>query len=275
MIFLYLIFGINLLLFGLAIFKSMVFKSKASYKTVQKGVWLIPPSPIAKTMLIVLFLSWGSLVAFDEPWIKTTRGGGKVACFDTNDPLCVGGYMQRGGGETALVIAMGLAMMLIAILPLSEKGVIVDSRTVRKEWRFLSFKFSTKIDIENALTKKEMKGEMPILKIKDGQSDKNFTLLFPYAQQDIKFIEAEIRKRRYKMIKSKEARAPLKSALKKNYKLKRREQARKHRNSKKRQKGRGRLNFKFSHARAIAVKIYDNAVKQCNDRASSSRKIYA
>ena len=55
MIFLYLIFGINLLLFGLAIFKSMVFKSKASYKTVQKGAWLIPPSPIAKTMLIMLF----------------------------------------------------------------------------------------------------------------------------------------------------------------------------------------------------------------------------
>ena len=220
MIFLYLIFGINLLLFGLAIFKSMVFKSKASYKTVQKGAWLIPPSPIAKTMLIVLFLSWGSLVAFDEPWIKTTRGGGKVTCFDTNDPLCVGGYMQRGGGETALVIAMGLAMMLIAILPLSEKGVIIDSRTVRKEWRFLSFKFSTKIDIENALTEKGMRGEMPILKIKDGQSSKNFTLSFPYAQQDIKFIEAEIRKRRYKMMKSKEAKTPLKSTLRKTISLK-------------------------------------------------------
>nr|WP_314377772.1 hypothetical protein [uncultured Campylobacter sp.] len=204
MIFLYLVFGINLLLFGLAILKSMVFKSKASYKTVQKGAWLIPPSPIAKTMLIVLFLSWGSLVAFDEPWIKTTRGGGKVACFDTNDPLCVGGYMQRGGGETALVIAMGLAMMLIAILPLSEKGVIIDSRSIRREWECLPFKFSTKIDIENALMEKGMKGEMPILKIKDGQSGKNFTLSFPYAQQDIKFIEAEIRKRRYKMMKSKE-----------------------------------------------------------------------
>lgn len=220
MIFLYLIFGINLLLFGLAIFKSMVFKSKASYKTVQKGAWLIPPSPIAKTMLIVLFLSWGSLMVFDEPWIKTIRGGGKVACFDTNDPLCVGGYMQRGGGETALVIVMGLAMMLIAILPLSEKGVIIDSRTVRKEWRFLSFKFSTKIDIENALTEKGMRGEMPILIVEDGQSGKNFTLSFPYAQQDIKFIEAEIRKRRYKMIKSKEAKAPPKSALKKTISLK-------------------------------------------------------
>lgn len=204
MIFLYLIFGINLLLFGLAILKSMVFKSKASYKTVQKGAWLIPPSPIAKTILIVLFLSWGSLVAFDEPWIKTTRGGGKVTCFDTNDPLCVGGYMQRGGGETALVIVMGLAMMLIVILPLSEKGVIIDSRSIRREWECLPFKFSTKIDIENALMEKGMKGEMPILKIKDGQSGKNFTLSFPYAQQDIKFIEAEIRKRRYKMMKSKE-----------------------------------------------------------------------
>ena len=220
MIFLYLIFGINLLLLGLAILKSMVFKSKASYKTAQKGAWLIPPSPIAKTMLIVLFLSWGSLVAFDKPWIKTIRGGGKVACFDTNDPLCVGGYMQRGGGETALVIAMGLAMMLIAILPLSEKGVIIDSRTVRKEWRFLSFKFSTKINIENALTEKGMRGEMPILIVEDGQSGKNFTLSFPYAQQDIKFIEAEIRKRRYKMMKSKEAKAPLKSALKKTISLK-------------------------------------------------------
>ena len=220
MIFLYLIFGINLLLFGLAIFKSMVFKSKASYKTVQKGAWLIPPSPIAKTMLIVLFLSWGSLVAFDEPWIKTTRGGGKVACFDTNDPLCVGGYIQRGSGETALVIVMGLAMMLVAILPLSEKGVIIDSRTVRKEWRFLSFKFSTKIDIENALTEKEMKGEMPILIVEDGQSGKNFTLSFPYAQQDIKFIEAEIRKRRYKMMKTKEAKTPLKSTLRKTISLK-------------------------------------------------------
>ena len=148
-------------------------------------------------------------MAFDEPWIKTTRGGGKVACFDANDPLCVGGYMQRGGGETALVIAMGLAMMLIAILPLSEKGVIIDSRTVRKEWKFLSFKFSTKIDIENALTEKGMRGEMPILIVEDGQSGKNFTLSFPYAQQDIKFIEAEIRKRRYKMMKSKEAKLPL------------------------------------------------------------------
>ncbi|WP_298756007.1 hypothetical protein [uncultured Campylobacter sp.] len=220
MIFLYLIFGINLLLFGLAILKSMVFKSKASYKTVQKGAWLIPPSHIAKTMLIVLFLSWGSLVAFDEPWIKTTRGGGKVACFDTNDPLCVGGYIQRGSGETALVIAMGLAMMLIAILPLSEKGVIIDSRTVRKEWRFLLFKFSTKIDIENALTEKGMRGEMPILIVEDGQSGKNFTLSFPYTQQDIKFIEAEIRKRRYKMMKSKEAKTPLKSVLKKTISLK-------------------------------------------------------
>ena len=215
MIFLYLIFGINLLLFGLAIFKSMVFKSKASYKTVQKGAWLIPPSPIAKTMLIVLFLSWGSLVAFDEPWIKTTKGRGKVACFDTNDPLCVGGYIQRGSGETALVIAMGLAMMLIAILPLSEKGVIIDSRSIRREWECLPFKFSTKIDIENALMEKGTKGEMPILKIKDGQSGKNFTLSFPYAQQDIKFIEAEIRKRRYKMMKSKRQRLPLNPRSKK------------------------------------------------------------
>ena len=208
MIFLYLIFGINLLLLGLAILKSMVFKSKVSYKTVQKGAWLIPPSPIAKTMLIVLFLSWGSLVAFDEPWIKTTKGGGKVACFDTNDPLCVGGHMQRGGGETTLVIAMGLAMMLISLWLLTEKGVIIDSRSIRREWECLPFKFSTKIDIENALMEKGMKGEMPILKIKDGQSGKNFTLSFPYAQQDIKFIEAEIRKRRYKMMKSKEARVP-------------------------------------------------------------------
>ena len=217
---LYFVLFANVVLFVLCGLKNFLFKSSASYKTVQKGAWLIPPSPIAKTMLIVLFLSWGSLVAFDEPWIKTTRGGGKVACFDANDPLCVGGYMQRGGGETVLVIAMGLAMMLIAILPLSEKGVIIDNRTVRKEWRFLSFKFSTKIDIENALTEKGMRGEMPILIVEDGQSGKNFTLSFPYAQQDIKFIEAEIRKRRYKMMKSKEAKAPLKSTLKKTISLK-------------------------------------------------------
>ena len=65
-----------------------------------------------------------------------------------------------------------------------------------------------------------MRGEMPILIVEDGQSGKNFTLSFPYAQQDIKFIEAEIRKRRYKMMKSKEAKAPLKSALKKTISLK-------------------------------------------------------
>ena len=217
---LYFVLFANVVLFVLCGLKNFLFKSSASYKTVQKGAWLISPSPIAKTMLIMLFLSWGSLVAFDEPWIKTTKGRGKVACFDTNDPLCVGGYIQRGGGETALVIVIGLAMMLIAILPLSEKGVIIDSRTVRKEWRFLSFKFSTKIDIENALTEKGMRGEMPILIVEDGQSSKNFTLSFPYAQQDIKFIEAEIRKRRYKMMKSKEAKAPLKSALKKTISLK-------------------------------------------------------
>ena len=147
-------------------------------------------------------------MAFDEPWIKRIKGKGKVTCFDASDPLCIDGFLHRSGDETALVIAMGLAMMLIAILPLSEKGVIIDSRTVRKEWRFLSFKFSTKIDIENALTEKGMRGEMPILIVEDGQSGKNFTLSFPYAQQDIKFIEAEIRKRRYKMMKSKETRAP-------------------------------------------------------------------
>ena len=79
----------------------------------------------------------------------------------------------------------------------------------------MPFKFNTKIDIENALTEKGMRGEMPILIVEDGQSGKNFTLSFPYAQQDIKFIEAEIRKRRYNMMKSKETRVPLKSALKK------------------------------------------------------------
>ena len=208
MIFLYLVFGINLLLLGLAILKSMAFKSKVSYKTVQKGAWLIPPSPIAKTMLIVLFLSWGSLVAFDEPWIKTTRGGGKVACFDANDPLCIDGFLHRSGDETALVIAMGIVLILISLWLLTEKGVIIDSRSIRREWECLPFKFSTKIDIENALMEKGMKGEMPILIVEDGQSGKNFTLSFPYAQQDIKFIEAEIRKRRYKMMKSKETRAP-------------------------------------------------------------------
>ena len=183
MIFLYLIFGINLLLFGLAIFNSMVFKSKASYKTVQKGAWLIPPSPIAKTMLIVLFLSWGSLVAFDEPWIKTTRGGGKVTCFDANDLLCIDGFLHRSGDETALVIAMGIVLILISLWLLTEKGVIIDSQSIRREWECLPFKFSTKINIENALTEKGMRGEMPILIVEDAQSGKNFTLSFPYAQQ--------------------------------------------------------------------------------------------
>lgn len=212
---LYFVLFANVVLFVLCGLKNFLFKSSASYKTVQNGAWLIPPSPVAKFTLVIFLLSWGSIVAFDEPWIKRIKGRGKVACFDTNDPLCVGGYIQRGGGETALVIVMGLAMMLIAILPLSEKGVIIDSHTVRKEWRFLSFKFSTKIDIENALTEKGMRGEMPILIVEDGQSGKNFTLSFPYAQQDIKFIEAEIRKRRYKMMKSKEARAPLNPRSKK------------------------------------------------------------
>lgn len=120
----------------------------------------------------------------------------------------------------------------------------------------MPFKFSTKIDIENALTEKGMKGEMPILKIKDEQSGKNFTLSFPYAQQDIKFIEAEIRERRYKMMKSKEAKAP-KFALKKTISLKGASKRANIEILKKQQRGRGRLNFKFSHARAIAVKIYD------------------
>ena len=220
MIFLYLAFGINLLLLGLAILKSMAFKSKVSYKTVQKGAWLIPPSPVAKFTLVIFLLSWGSIVAFDEPWIKRIKGKGKVTCFDTSDPLCIDGFLHRSGDETALVIAMGIVLILISLWLLTEKGVIIDSRSIRREWECLPFKFSTKIDIENALMEKGMKGEMPILIVKDGQSGKNFTLSFPYAQQDIKFIEAEIRKRRYKMIKSKEAKAPLKSALKKTISLK-------------------------------------------------------
>ena len=217
---LYFVLFANVVLFVLCGLKNFLFKSNASYKTVQNGAWLIPSSPVAKFTLVIFILSWGSIVAFDEPWIKRIKGKGKVTCFDANDPLCIDGFLHRSGDETALVIVMGLAMMLIAILPLSEKGVIIDSRTVRKEWRFLSFKFSTKIDIENALTEKGMRGEMPILIVEDGQSGKNFTLSFPYAQQDIKFIEAEIRKRRYKMMKSKEAKTPLKSALKKTISLK-------------------------------------------------------
>ena len=217
---LYFLLFANVVLFVLCGLKNFLFKSNASYKTVQKGAWLIPPSPIAKTMLIVLFLSWGSLVAFDEPWTKTTRGGGKVTCFDANDPLCIDGFLYRSGDETALVIAMGIVLILISLWLLTEKGIIIDSRSIRREWECLPFKFSTKIDIENALTEKGMRGEMPILIVEDGQSGKNFTLSFPYAQQDIKFIEAEIRKRRYKMIKSKEAKTPLKSALKKTISLK-------------------------------------------------------
>ncbi len=80
---LYFVLFANVVLFVLCGLKNFLFKSSASYKTAQKGAWLIPPSPIAKTMLIVLFLSWGSLVAFDKPWIKTIRGGGKVALIQT------------------------------------------------------------------------------------------------------------------------------------------------------------------------------------------------
>lgn len=118
------------------------------------------------------------------------------------------------------VIAMGIVLILISLWLLTEKGVIIDSRSIRREWECSPFKFSTKIDIENAFMEKGMRGEMPILIVEDGQSGKNFTLSFPYAQQDIKFIEAEIRKRRYKMMKSKEAKTPLKSALKKTISLK-------------------------------------------------------
>nr|WP_315084688.1 hypothetical protein [uncultured Campylobacter sp.] len=212
---LYFVLFANVVLFVLCGLKNFLFKSSASYKTVQNGAWLIPPSPVAKFTLVIFLLSWGSIVAFDEPWIKRIKGKGKVTCFDANDPLCIDGFLHRSGDETVLVIVMGLAMMLIAILPLSEKGVIIDSRTVRKEWRFVSFKFITKIDIENALTEKGMRGEMPILIVEDGQSGKNFMLSFPYAQQDIKFIEAEIRDRRYKMMKSKEAKLPLNPRSKK------------------------------------------------------------
>lgn len=196
-------------------------------------------------------------MAFDEPWIKRIKGKGKVTCFDTSDPLCIDGFLHRSGDETALVIAMGIVLILISLWLLTEKGVIIDSRSIRREWECSPFKFSTKIDIENALTEKGMRGEMPILIVEDGQSGKNFTLSFPYAQQDIKFIEAEIRKRRYKMMKSKEAKTPLKSVLKKTISLKGANERANIEIPKKRQRGRGRLNFKFIHARAIAMKIYD------------------
>jgi len=217
---LYFVLFANVVLFVFCGLKSFLFKSSASYKTMQKGVWLISPNPVSKFTLVIFLLSWGSIVAFDEPWIKRIKGKGKVTCFDTSDPLCIDGFLHRSGDETALVIAMGIVLILISLWLLTEKGVIIDSRSIRREWECLPFKFSTKIDIENALMEKGMRGEMPILKIKDGQSGKNFTLSFPYAQQDIKFIEAEIRKRSYKMIKSKEAKAPLKSALKKTISLK-------------------------------------------------------
>ena len=74
MIFLYFVFVANILLLALAILKDVLFKSRASYKTTENGAWLVRPSPAGKFLFVILFLSWGSMIAFDEPWIKTSKG---------------------------------------------------------------------------------------------------------------------------------------------------------------------------------------------------------
>lgn len=64
---LYFVLFANVVLFVFCGLKSFLFKSSASYKTMQKGVWLISPNPVAKFTLVIFLLSWGSIVAFDEP----------------------------------------------------------------------------------------------------------------------------------------------------------------------------------------------------------------
>ena len=80
----------------------------------------------------------------------------------------------------------GDAKLRIAII---GKGVIIDSCSIRKEREILPLNFSTKIAIKDVYLEKEMRGKMPILKIRDAKNRKNFTLGFPYAQRDIIFIE--------------------------------------------------------------------------------------
>lgn len=201
MIFLYFVFVANILLLALAILKDVLFKSRASYKTTENGAWIVRPSPAGKFLFVILFLSWGSMIAFDEPWIKTSKGEGKVRCYDASNPLCVDGFLRRTDGETALVIALGFAVMLSCVLPLSEKGVIIDSCSIRKEREILPLNFSTKIAIKDVCLEKEMRGKMPILKIRDAKNRKNFTLGFPYAQRDIIFIEMLIYERLNKIAK--------------------------------------------------------------------------
>ena len=112
---LYFVLFANVVLFVFCGLKSFLFKSSASYKTMQKGVWLISPNPVAKFTLVIFLLSWGSIVAFDEPWIKRIKGKGKVTCFDTSDPLCIDGFLHRSGDETAFVIVMGIILILISL----------------------------------------------------------------------------------------------------------------------------------------------------------------
>lgn len=198
MIFLYFVFVANILLLTLAILKDVLFKSRASYKTTENGAWLVRPSPAGKFLFVILFLSWGSMIAFDEPWIKRTKGEGKVRCYDASNSLCINGYLHRTSGETALVIAMGVAMMLISLVVLAEKGVVVDRYRARKIWEISPLKFSIEVALENAIVEDGTKedGKAPMIKISDAKSGKNFRVSFPYTRQDINFVQVLIREKR-------------------------------------------------------------------------------
>ena len=188
------------------IFKNMRSKNAISYKTAktaEKGAWLIYPSPVAKFILFILFLSWGSTVAFDEPNIQRIKGQGKFRCFDKSDPLCIDGYFRRTNGETALVIAMGVSMILISLVVLAEKGVVIDRYRARKIWEISPLKFSIEVALENAIVEDGTKedGKAPMIKISDAKSGKNFRVSFPYTRQDINFVQVLIRERRMQIVK--------------------------------------------------------------------------
>ena len=200
---LYVTNAISLLFLMFIIFKNMSSKNAISYKTAEKGAWLIYPSPVAKFILFILLLSWGSTVAFDEPNIQRIKGQGKFRCFDKSDPLCIDGYFRRTNGETALVIAMGVSMILISLVVLAEKGVVIDRYRARKIWEISPLKFSIEVALENAIVEDGTKedGKAPIIKISDAKSGKNFRVSFPYTRQDINFVQVLIRERRMQIVK--------------------------------------------------------------------------
>ena len=187
------------------IFKNTRFKNAISHKTAEKGAWLIYPSPVAKFILFILLLAFVSIVAFDEPNIKRIKGQGKFRCFDKSDPLCIDGYFRRTNGETALVIAMGVSMILISLVVLAEKGVVIDRYRARKIWEISPLKFSIEVALENAIVEDGTKenGKAAMIKISDAKSGKNFRVSFPYKRQDINFVQVLIRERRMQIVKEK------------------------------------------------------------------------